>query len=334
MSRFRQSRGFGFLLLTLTMVGWGLSFSVNRWLLKGTALADEPWGGMSLSVLRFAVAAPVLLVWAALILRRRGWPAAREWVELVALGFFGVVGYHLLANSAQSVGSSTLNAVLHQVIPVVAFAGGLLFLRERLTVLKVIGLGVATGGAVWYSMTESAVARAGDNVPLTVLLVCLVAVDWTVYMVLAKKALRRWSAVDLTVLANAVGCVMLIVVGEALRPAGYGVAWEILGGLSPQAWGALLYVALVAGVACYVTFNIGLQRVEGSRAAVFEYLLVPVTMTAAVFLPGDLHEEPTPVKVIAAALIIVGVWLVTGRKKTERDPAAGPGRPADSPLEE
>jgi drug/metabolite transporter (DMT)-like permease len=315
MARFTRSRPFGFLLLTLTMVGWGLSFSMNRWLLRATPLADEPWGGMSLSVLRFAVAAPVLVVWAAVIVRRHGGLPLREWGELALLGALSVLGYHLLANSAQTYGSGSLNAVLHQMIPVIAFVGGLVFLRERLTLLKIAGVAVASAGAAWYSMAESEEALAGDNILLTALLVGLVAVDWTIYMILVKRALRRWSAVELTVLVNALGAAMLLVVGEALRPVGCGVDWRILGGLSFEGWAVLLYVALAAGIVCYLTYNAGLQLVEASRAAVFEYLLVPVTMAAGALLPGELHETPSAAKIVSAAVIIAGVYLVTWQRK-------------------
>lgn len=316
MTRFTQSRRFGFILLTLTMVGWGMSFGMNRWMLEATAIGDEPWDGLTLSVFRYAVAAPVLVVWAILILRRRGGLTAGQWARFGLLGLLGVVAYHLLATSAQSVSSSSLNAVLHQMIPVIAFVGGLVFLRERLTRLKFVGVIVASAGAVWYSMADSSASLDGDNIPLAVLLILLVGVAWTFYMVAAKTTLRRWSGLEFTVIVNALGAVMLIVLGEALRPVGLGVSWHILAGLSLEGWLLLAYLGLVAGILCYVTYNAGLKIVEASRAAVFEYLLVPVSMIAAIWLPGELREMPTSEKIVAAAIIIAGVTMVTWQKKT------------------
>lgn len=310
-------RMIGVLALTLSMTGWGVSFAMNRWMLEGTPLAGEPWKALSLASFRFLLAGPVLVVWAALILRRRGRVSLRDWGQLSLLGLLGVVGYHLLAGSGQSYASSSLNAVLHQMTPVVAFVGGLVFLRERLSALKLLGLAVASAGALWYSLLESEGALAGDNIPLAALMVSLVAVDWTLYLVLAKRALRRWSAVELTVLSNAVGAVMLLAVAEALRPAGLGVTWPLAASFDPAAWLALAYLGLVAGVVCYLLWIAGLKRLEGSRVAVFGYLLVPVAMVTASFLPGKLHESLSPSKVAAAALIIAGVWLVTWRRKKD-----------------
>ena len=318
MARFAQSRLFGYLLLTLTMVGWGPSFAMNRWLLEETPLSGEPWPGLSLSALRFATLLPVLLVWSALILRKHGWLSGRQWAEVALLGLLSVVIYHLLTNTAQGLGSSSLIAVLHQMIPAIAFAAGLIFLRERLSPVKFAGLLLATAGATWYALSESGDAAAGANVPLAVLLVLVMGLDWTVYMVVAKRALGRWSGVELTVLATTAASLMLIAISELLRPAGCGVTWSILARLEPQAWAVFLYVSVAAGLVCYLTYNAGLKRVEASRAAVFEYLLVPVAMVTAFYLPGALQEEITWSKALAAAIIIAGVYLVTWQPKQAR----------------
>jgi len=305
------------LALVLAMAAWGVSFSMNRWMLEATPLAGEPWQGMSLSALRFAAAGLPLAVWAGLILWRRRGLLRADWGRLVLLGLLAVPGYHLAANSAQSYASASLNAVLQQMTPAVAFLGGLVFLREKLSALKVAGLAVASAGAVWYSVAAGRDALAGDNIPLAVLLVVLVAVDWTLYLVVAKRLLQRWSGMELAVVANAIGAVILLGLAEALRSRIGGVRWSILAELSPAGWAALAFLSLVAGILCYVLYNMGLKIVEASRAAVFGYLLVPAAMLSALALPGNLREALTIEKVAAAAIIIAGVWLVTWRRRAQ-----------------
>jgi len=320
----RRLLGAGALVLAITL--WGISFAVNRWLLAATALSGESWPGLSLSMFRFAVAAPVLLPWAVWILHRRrhGLTAADRW-QLPALGVLGVVGYHLLAATAQQLAPASLNAVLHQMTPLVAFAGGLVLLREKLSVLKALGLLVASAGAVWYSIIESGAtltgrtARMGDNIPLAAFLIFLVAIDWTLFMVVAKKVLRRWSGIETAVLGNAIGAVMLIAVAELLRAFGLGVSWRLMAGFSPWAWANIVFLAMVAGIVCYVLYNAGLKRLEASRVAVFGYLLVPGAMLAALQLPGELKEELSLWKVACAAVIILGVLLVTWKPSGNGD---------------
>ena len=84
-SSYRRLLGAGALVVALTL--WGISFASNRWMLSATALNDESWQGLSLSVFRFAVAAPVLVPWAVWILHRRrhGLAAADRW-QLPVLG--------------------------------------------------------------------------------------------------------------------------------------------------------------------------------------------------------------------------------------------------------
>ncbi len=353
----RHPRVFGFLLLTLAMAGWGITFGMNRWMLEDTPLKAEPWPGLSLSVIRFGLAAVALLPWAALIVWRRyrmtrsagmaapvgeltglagssGSPAAggsavdilaplnwRRWMELVVLGLLSVVGYHLLANSAQSYASAGLNAVLHQMTPVVAFIGGLIALKERVSTVKLAGLAVASVGAIWYSLVEAGSALKGDNIPLAALLIFLVALDWTFYLVLAKRALRYWSGMELAVVANAIGSLLLVVLAlvlELIPAVGLQVDWSILCGFDGFTWFIMLYLSLVAGVICYLFYNAGLKRVESSQAAVFGYLLVPVALVTGLFLPGDLREELSVTKILAAAMIVAGVYLVTKQRPRGR----------------
>ena len=312
----RHPRLLGFALLTMSMVGWGVTFAMNRWMLESTPISDEPWPGLTLSALRFALVAIVLVPWATVLLWRR-WPLSlRRWAELVVLGILSIVAYHLLANSAQTYASSGLNAVLHQMTPVVAFIGGLLALKERITAMKLAGLAMATAGAIWYSLSEAGAALVGDNIPLAAALIFMVALVWTFYMVFAKRALAFWSGVDLAVIVTAIGAVLMVLVSVALSGTRVTVDWGIFSDFGRPAWLIMIYLSLVAGVACYLMYNEGLKRVEGSQAAVFGYLLVPVALVTGLFLPGELREIVTPAKLMAAVMIIAGVYLVTWQRRS------------------
>ncbi|MBN2583791.1 MAG: DMT family transporter [Planctomycetes bacterium] len=317
-----RRRAFGVTALVLAMVGWGLTFSLNRLLLRDTAMAGEPWPGLSLTVLRFAVVAPVMLAWAIAILWRRRRQLRRDILALCGLGLFGVIGYYLTANTAQVYASASMNAVLHQMTPLVAFAGGVLVLREKLTFAKGLGVIVALGAAVAYSLLEAGADFQGDNIPLAVMLLFLTALDWTLYMLIAKRLLVRWSPTDVSVVGNALGLVMLLPLAEALRPWGLGVRWSILAELSPTHWIVVLYLAFGAGLLCYILYNAGLRIIEASRAAVFAYLLVPAAMVSALWLPGDLREPLSLWKCLCAAGIIAGVALVTLKPPRDPPPAA------------
>jgi drug/metabolite transporter (DMT)-like permease len=318
-----RRRVLGVLALVLAMAGWGLTFSLNRFLLRDTTMAHEPWAGLSLTVLRFVVVVPLIVPWAAVILWRRRRQLRRDLLALGGLGLFGVVGYYLLANTAQVYASASMNAVLHQMTPLVAFVGGLLVLRERLSATKLLGTVVALAAAVAYSVLEAGADFHGDNIPLAVLLIFLTALDWTLYMIVAKRLLARWSPIEVSVVGNALGLAMLMPLAELLRPLGLGVRWNILAELAPVHWAAILYLAFGAGLLCYILYNVGLRAVEASRAAVFTYLLVPAAMISALWLPGELKEPLSLWKCLCAAGIIAGVALVTWRPS----PTPAPDQP-------
>ncbi|HOI55642.1 MAG TPA: DMT family transporter [Phycisphaerae bacterium] len=321
---FQRHRAFGIAALVLSMVGWGVTFCLNRFLLRHTPVAAEPWSGLSLTVLRFALLVPLIVPWTAVILWRRRRHLRRDLFGLCGLGLFGVVGYYLLANTAQVYASASMNAVLHQMTPLVAFVGGLVVLRERLTAAKLIGTVLALAAAVAYSLIEAGADFQGDNIPLAVLLIFLTALDWTVYMLIAKRLLARWSPIDVSVAGNGLGIVLLMLLAAALRPLGLAVRWSILAELGAVHWAVILYLAFGAGLLCYILYNAGLRTVEASRAAVFTYLLVPAAMVSALWLPGDLKEPLSLWKCLCAAGIIAGVAMVTWRSVDAQTPGPAP----------
>lgn len=308
--------------LTLAVAGWGVTHAMIRWLQLATPIAEMSWPGLALAVFRYGLAGVVLVPWAVVILWRRRVLLRRDLWRLVAIGIVAAA-YLLALNSAHSYGAAGLNAMLGQASPVVAFALGLVVLRERATVAKVAGLVVASAGGLWFAGIAVGGQLASDNVPAAAAIILGSAVLWSVYMVLAKQALRRWDALELSVVTLVLSGVLTAGLAQAATPEGLGGTLAALGELSAAGWAVVLYLALVAGLLCYVLHNIGLKRIEASRAAVFGYLLGPAALASATLLPGELHEALSMQKLGAAAVIILGVALVTRAGGEDADDSLG-----------
>jgi len=85
--------------------------------------------------------------------------------------------------------------------------------------------------------------------------------------------------------------------------------------VSAAAFGSLVYIALGASVAAMILWNYGVVR-TGPNAAGASLNLLPV-FTAAI--AAVLGAPLVPVQFIGGALVLVGMWFVTGK------PAAPPG---------
>ncbi len=68
----------------------------------------------------------------------------------------------------------------------------------------------------------------------------------------------------------------------------------------------MLYSALFAIVIAYIIWNLGIQRIGGARTAIYSNLTPVIATLAATFF---LNEQLTPLKIIGAVIIFVGLYL-------------------------
>ena len=118
---------------------------------------------------------------------------------------------------------------------------------------------------------------------------------------LGKPAAIRYGAVTLNTLAYASGAIVIAPV----------TFWQLahfpLETVPSSAWMAVIYMALVPSVVCYIIYYHALTRMEASRLAAFNYLLPVLATISGVFL---LDEHITVWTVVAAGVIFTGIYMV------------------------
>jgi len=287
-----RSRKFLFLMLLFPFL-WAGSFVAGKW-------AVEDFSPELTTLLRFTVACAVLLPFA---FKRRAAPGAWTarslgWVAL--LGLTGMFGYHVLfyyslkwtsaGNSSLIISTDSLMTVLLAVV----------FLKERMTWRKALGIGLGFAGVVWV-VSDGAATRLLTQGPNRGDLMALgAAVCWGVYSVLSKKVTHLFPAFDLSWLTYAVGAVLLL---PWLFAPG---AWASLGTASVRGWSSVLYMALAATGIGYYVYVRGIAEAGAVATAKFIFL-VPVYVLGLAWL--FLGEPVPPFKIVAAAVIIAGLWI-------------------------
>lgn len=78
----------------------------------------------------------------------------------------------------------------------------------------------------------------------------------------------------------------------------------------PFLWG-ILYMSLLSGIAAYILYQYGLKFIEASEASIFYYLQPLVAIPAAVIF---LHESLSPLFIVGAVIITIGVYIAEKRK--------------------
>jgi drug/metabolite transporter (DMT)-like permease len=273
-----------------TTMAFGFSFVATKFALRGF----QP---LSVALLRFSLAGALLYV----IWRLRGGRerlTRRELARLAALGFVSLTVYFTFENLGIARTSASDAAILIGAIPIFVNVINVFTLHEHNSGAQWMGILLSFVGVV--ALVELGTAGAGGSTLLGNLLVLGASLAAAVYNVAARRLLVTRSALFVTTFQNLFGALFMLplAAGEAL----------LVGVRSPtaQAVGAVAYLALACSVCGYLLLNYGLRFIEASKASVFINLTPVVAVAAAYVLLG---ERFTSGQFVAAAVVVVGVWL-------------------------
>ena len=282
-----------YLLLVLITLIWGNSFIA----IKHAVQFLSP---VELTILRFI---PAALIFAVLLLTTRRaafWQMVkRDWLGLVLLGLSGAVAYNLALNTGESRVPAGTASLIISLNPAFTFILSVLFVRERPTIKKAMGLAIAFLGL--YVIVRYATNQQVDFSYLRYVFITMLApLCWASYTILGKPMVARYPP--------------LMVVGGAMMAAVIPLLFFVRGDLiaklptlPPSAWFSIAFLSLVCTVFAFVIWFRTLQTMEASRAASFVYLEPLFGVSFSKLL---LDEPITLALLVGAALLIGGVYLI------------------------
>jgi drug/metabolite transporter (DMT)-like permease len=251
-------------------------------------------------LIRIVLAAATLVAWH--VLRRRPFPSGRsEWGPFVPLGIVGIAWsflFYTLAFRYTSVAHAVFIGALAPiaVLLLVRFEG-----QERITLVKLAGMGVSFGGVVLLALDRtngSAVSWRGDLLALAGL--------WcfAYFTVRSKRLSERYNSTSLNTYAFLIGglfCVPFLLLPSSAIP------WSEI---SWVGWLALLFSATAGSAGAYLAYAASLRVLSASQVVAFQYAQPVVSTLFGVWL---LQESWGTQFIEGAVLILVGVFLAERR---------------------
>jgi drug/metabolite transporter (DMT)-like permease len=239
--------------------------------------------------LRFSFSAVVMA--GLMVARREALPRGSTLARLVGMGALGYVGQAFSYFTALQYASAGTVALLLYLYPMFVAVLSAIFLKERLTRLKMLTLILALIG------TALTVGPQGGQWRGIVLAIGAAAI-YSVYIIVGAQVMRRVSAIQSSTLIFASAGAMsgaLMVINGPHWPNG------------DAGWAALVAIVLIATILPVVTFLAGLARIGPTNAAMLSTLEPVVTVAlAAVFL----QEALPPITLLGGALILSAVLLL------------------------
>ena len=229
---------------------------------------------------------------------------------LILLGLLQPVLYFFCENYGIQMTTATFSAAMIALIPIAAMIGGMIFLREIPSVLQAIFLVMSVGGAVFMALLKGS---EGTVTILGVILLIGAVIASASYNAVSRKLSGEFSAFERTYLMFVVGLVFFCPM--ALWETGFdlGLLFSYL--QYPEVVGAALFLGAVCSVMAFLCLNYANTHLPVARTTAFSN----VTTVVSVFAGVALGESFTVATLIAAVLIMVGVWGVQKYKKDTKE---------------
>lgn len=304
----RSGRAGGLAALVVVQLFFGLFPTFGKLAFEGfTPRAVAGW--------RFAFGAVVLggLAWS-----RYGksmLPARGDWLRLQVCALLGVALNMLIFMEGLERSTVVHAGLFMPVIPIWTFAIAVALRQERFEWSRGLGLVVALGGTFLLLTEQPSEGLEVGSASLTGDLCFLTnTFCYALFLVLSKPLLKRMAPLALIawIFILSVWTVPLFGWSEDFFPAP----------ASTQSWLSLGYILLFPTALAYLLNTYALARVSASTNATFVLLQPLVAVSAGVLILGEVFPRGTA---LAAAVLLLGVWLVIRR------PAARVGDAGDPP---
>lgn len=293
-----KTRTLALLAIFVVQILYGLNYTFAKDVMIGGYV--KPFGFI---VLR--VAGATLLFWLFSFWGPKEKIDKRDFITFFIAAFFGVATNMLLFFKGLEFTSPIHASVIVTITPILVLILSAIFLKEKITALKVFGVILGFIGAIVLTVYGKS-AREADNIPLGNILVLMNSISYGIYIIIIKKLTDKYHPFTFIKWLFLFGLILVI-------PFGYhDLTVMDVSSFTPYITFSILYVVVGATFGTYLLNPLGLRYLKASTVTIFIYMQPVIAGIFAIIMGSDAISS---VKVIASALIFLGVYLVTKKPK-------------------
>lgn len=290
--------------LLITLILWGAAYPAIK-----MGLVD--YDPITLATIRFIFASLALGVFACI--RGLRLPAWRDMPIFISLALTGFVSYQLCLNYGESTTSAGISGFMISTSPIFTLFLSSLFFREKITIYKILGTIIALIG-IWFISTST---HSHSVMSIGMLLLILAALSLSLFFMLQKLAIRRYTGLESTCYSVWIATLIFIAVDTP----------QVTIHMVILHHGLALIAAAFLGVFCtsiaFWLWAYTLSHIEVSKASIATYAVPFVSALLAYYLLA----EPFSINLaLGGSCIIAGVLIATMfRGKISHRPIQQPG---------
>lgn len=288
---------------TLVSIIYGVTFTIAKDVMPAHI---QPFG-----FILIRVAGACLLFWITFFLLRFFGKIPKENLSkaditvVIAAAFFGVALNMLTFFKGLSYTSPISAAVLMVSTPLIVMILSAILLKERINLVKSVGIILGLAGTILLIVGKKAVV-VGSNENLGNLLVFINALSYGFYLIIVKKLMDKYNAFTFVGWIYTIGFLMVL-------PFGFNEFQQVpFSAFDFSIWWKIVFIIAGSTYLTYLLNLVTMRKLSPTIVAVFIYLQ-PVF--AAIFAIGLGKDALTTDKLLAGALIFIGVALSVKKKK-------------------
>ena len=257
----------------------------------------------------FRVLGATLLFWLVKLLFNREKVARKDLMLLAACGIFGVAVNQLFFFHGLNLSSSINSGIIMTVNPILVVILSFFVLKEKITILKSIGIFLGALGAIL--LTLKAGTSMGDSI-LGDIFLFINAASYAIYLVIAKPLMKKYSPLTVITYVFSFGLLFVLLYPPTITQF---IAADF-SNIPTDAWIKIIYVVVGVTFLTYLLTMYGLKYLSASVSSAYIYLQPVLVMFFAFFLSyagvaDDYTGTITWEKIGYMLVIFMGVYLTS-----------------------
>jgi len=283
------------------------------------SVMPDPIGPNSFITLR--VVGACLLFWL-ISAKKMRIPDRSDWGRFALCAICGVATNQLLFFNGLALTSPINASIIMTSNPIIVMIISAVLLKQRITLLKFIGVVFGAIGAVvlLYLSAHDLSKQSSITGDMCIL---VNSISWGFYLVLVKPLMKKYDPLVITAWVFLIGILLVLPFG------GMGIATIAWSELTMWQWFSVMYVIVCTTFLTYLCNMIGVFYLSPTVASAYIYFQPVLAGVFAFLFSSWLHanyaSDITWPKVMCTCLVFVGIYLVS---RSDRRLTANEGRSA------
>lgn len=234
----------------------------------------------------------------------------QDYLRIIAATAFGMCLNMVFFIRGLSLSTPINSSVIITIMPIIVMLLSWLFLKEKITSLKFLGIVLGFGGALTLILYGSSFTKNAPNIPLGNAMMLVNAFSYGAYLVIMKPITKKYQVITLMKWMFPMGVLMNLPFGTKELLA---VEWQLL------PWDAIWRIGFVLIFTTFLAYLLNmyaLREVPPTTIGVLTYVQPIIAIVYATFTGNDQMDL---IKSFATLLVFAGVYLVTKKVQNNVD---------------